>query len=107
MKITYKDKEYEIKLSLRALMLYENFTQQSFNNGNLSSTINLLYAILLAASKNAPAIDYDEYLDWLDDNRDIFEKFTQWLIDEEKAQERKMPKEKSKKKQTKEDKDPN
>lgn len=90
MKLTYKEKEYELKYTFRAMMLYENITGAAFNPKTMSDMIVFFYCILLAQSKNDP-IDFDEFLSYLDDNQDIFDQFTQWLVEVYGSNEKKKP----------------
>lgn len=97
MKITYNNKEYELKYSFRALMIYENITQKSFQPNTLTDIITLFYSIVLAAAKG-DYIDYEEFIDWLDDNTGELNKFSEWLTGVFDLNNKTAPKRKSKKK---------
>lgn len=79
MKITYKDKEYEIKYSLRAMMVYENITEKSFAPKSLTDIIVFFYSSLTAYSDDP--IDFNEFLDWLDEDPERLNIFSSWLIE--------------------------
>ncbi len=80
MKITYHEKEYELKYSFRALMIYENITQKSFQPTTLTDIITFFYSVVLASAKG-DIIDYNEFIDWLDDNTTELNNFSLWLTE--------------------------
>jgi hypothetical protein len=80
MKLTYKEKEYELKYSFRGLMIYENIMKKSFQPQNLTDIIILFYSTLLAAAKDE-VIKYDEFLDWLDENPNELNRFSNFLME--------------------------
>ena len=100
MKISYKEKEYELKWSFRALMIYENIVKQSFNPKTITDVILFFYSILCASAKGETIV-FDEFMDWVDDNPTSITQFSEWLsgvfthqdvlsaneIDEDKAKE--------------------
>lgn len=90
MNITYKGKEYELKYSFRAMMLFENITKQAFQTKTITDFTVFLYAILLSQSKE-DVIDYSEFLDWLDENHDVFDAYVKWLLDVYTEQANKTP----------------
>lgn len=97
MKITYKEKEYELKYSFRALMIYENITQKSFQPKNLTDIITFFYSIVLSSAQEA--IDFNEFIDWLDENVDELNKFSAWLMASLDLNRQKEPKPKKKSKE--------
>ena len=80
MKVTFNEKEYDIKYSFRAYMIYENIMGKSFSPQGLTDMIIFFYATLLAAAKG-DTIKYEDFLDWLDDNPDELNKFSKWLME--------------------------
>lgn len=78
MKIIYKEKEYELKWSFRALMIYENITKQTFNPKTLSDVLIFFYSILCSSAKGDTII-FDEFMDWVDQNPTSITEFSQWL----------------------------
>lgn len=78
--INYKGKEYEIKFTYRALMIYENITNTTFQPTNFTGIINYFYSALLATAKGE-LIDYEEFIDWLDENPEELNKFSMFLDD--------------------------
>lgn len=92
MKVTYKGKKYELKRTFRAMMLYENIANESYNMGNLNSVINMFYSMLVAAAyKQNDTIDYDEFIDWLDENEKYYQAFVDYINKLNKDQEMKSP----------------
>lgn len=86
MKIKYQGKEYELKYSFRAMMVYENITDKSFAPNGLSDIIIFFYSCILAASKGQDVIKYDDFIDWLDENPIELENFSNWLLELMKQQ---------------------
>lgn len=80
MKVTLNEKEYEMKYSFRALMIYENIMGKSFNPTGLTDIIVFFYATVLAVAKG-DIIKYDDFLDWLDEHPDEMNNFSEWLMD--------------------------
>lgn len=80
MTITINEKEYNIKYSFRALMIYENITHKSFNPKTISDMIVFFYSIVLAANKGCE-LKFDDFLDWIDENPDKITDFSSWLTD--------------------------
>ena len=80
MKVTFNEKEYELKYSFRAYLIYENIMDKSFSPQGLTDMIVFFYSSLLAAAKG-DTIKYEDFLDWLDDNPDELNKFSKWLME--------------------------
>lgn len=78
MKITINEKEIELKYSFRALMMYENINGNTYNGGGLTEAITLFYCIVVTSSKDY-SLDYDNFIDWLDENQDTLKEFFTWI----------------------------
>lgn len=78
MKITINEKEIELKYSFRALMMYENINGNTYNGGGLTEAITLFYCIVVTSSKDY-SLDYDYFIDWLDENQDTLKEFFNWI----------------------------
>lgn len=78
MKITINEKEIELKYSFRALMMYENINGNTYNGGGLTEAITLFYCIVVTSSKDY-SLDYDYFIDWLDENQDTLKEFFTWI----------------------------
>jgi len=71
-------KEYQLKYSFRALMIYENITHKSFNPKTITDMIVFFYSIILAANKGCELM-FEEFMDWIDDNPESVNDFSTWL----------------------------
>ena len=80
MKITIKDKEIELKYTMRSMLMYENITEKSFVPNTMTDIVTYMYCVVLSSTKDY-SITYDEFLDYLDENIDVVNEFSQWLID--------------------------
>jgi hypothetical protein len=79
MEITINEKTYEPKYSFRSLMIYERLTDKSFEAKGLNEIITFMYSCL-AASDVTFTVEFDDFINWLDDNPTKLEEFTQWLL---------------------------
>ena len=82
MKITIKGKEVELKYSLRALMMYENIENKTFQPTSLQNIMTFFYVIVVASSKDY-SLTFDEFLDFVDEdqNNNLLKEFAGWLND--------------------------
>jgi len=80
MKITIKDKEIELKYTMRSMLMYENITEKTFSPNTMTDIITYMYCVVLSSAKDY-SISYDEFIDYLDENVDVVNEFSQWLID--------------------------
>lgn len=71
-------KEYQLKYSFRALMIYENITHKAFNPKTITDMIVFFYSIILAANKGCELM-FEEFMDWIDDNPESVNDFSTWL----------------------------
>lgn len=78
MEITIKGKTVSLKYSFRALMIYENITQKSFNPKGISDVVVFFYSVVVASTKDT-TLSFDDFIDWLDDNATAINDFSVWL----------------------------
>jgi len=78
MKITIKDKEIELKNTLRSMIMYENIAEKSFNPETVTDIITYMYCVVVASS-NDYTLTFDEFINYVDENPTIFDEFGQWL----------------------------
>lgn len=78
MKITIKDKDIELKNTLRSMIMYENITEKSFNPETVTDIITYMYCVVIASS-NDYTLTFDEFINYVDENPTIFDEFGQWL----------------------------
>lgn len=85
MKIRFKEKDIELRQTLRSLVLYENITGKTFHPTTINDIITLFYCVVVASAKDY-SIGYEEFLDFLDDNMELFTEFSEWLSNLSKNQ---------------------
>lgn len=79
MKITIKEKEIELKYSIRSLIMYENMTDKTLSVSNsLTDMIVFMYCVVISSSKDY-SLTFDEFIDFLDENMDFIAQFSEWL----------------------------
>ncbi len=83
--IKFGEKEYVVKKSMRALLLFEELTGKPMSkiDDSLNNTITLFYCILKVANKDFNC-SFDEFVDLIDDNIDSINVFTEYLQSEAK-----------------------
>lgn len=85
MKVEIENREIELRYTFRAYMIFEQITEHSFTGSNLSDFITFFYSVLMASDREL-AIDFDNFIEWLDDNPDKLNEFTEWMIANTKKQ---------------------
>lgn len=79
MKLNIKDKEIELKYSIRALLMYENMTEKTFSTSTLlTDMIVFMYCIVISSSKDY-SLSFDDFIDYLDENPNAIQEFAEWL----------------------------
>lgn len=78
MKINIKEKDIELKFTLRSMMMYENITGKTFAPEGISDILTFMYCIVVACSKDY-SITFDEFIDWLDGDQEKLTEFSSWL----------------------------
>lgn len=78
MKIKIKDKEVELKYSIRSLMLFENIMNKTFSIENTQDSIVFFYCVLIASDKTLK-MTFDEFIDAIDEEPEIINAFAEWL----------------------------
>lgn len=78
MKITIKDKEIELKYTLRSMIMYENMTDKTFNPEGLTDVITFMYCVVIASSKDY-SLKFDEFIDVLDEHPELVGQFGEWI----------------------------
>lgn len=79
--INILDKEFKIKRSYRALMMFEERTEKGLDemDNTITDIVTLLYCILVANNKSF-TYSFDEFVDILDDNENILEDFNAYIL---------------------------
>lgn len=78
MTININNKEIELKYSIRALMMYENITGNSFNPSNITDMLTFFYCIIISSSKDY-SYSFDNFIDDLDKDPSMLESMTKWM----------------------------
>ena len=79
--IKIQDKEYIVKQGFGSLMLFEEMTGKNVFevNESISDMIKLFYCYLKARNKDTFLFSFDEFVNILDDNQEIFTEFYGYL----------------------------
>lgn len=87
MKINIKDHEVELKQTMRSLIYFENIMDKQFNPQNTTTLdLTVLFLCTLLASDKTLQLSYNELIDAIDDNPQIFVDYTTWFIEEMQKQ---------------------
>lgn len=81
MKVIIKEKEYEVRYSLRMYYTYESITGTMFTGGTLLSVSFLFYSALLASNDDFP-YTFDQLVGILDEDNTPLDNFNVWLAGE-------------------------
>lgn len=83
MKIKIKDHEVELKQSMRSLIYFENIMDKPFNPQNTTTMdLTVLFLCTLLASDKTLQLTYNELIDAIDENPQMFVDYTSWFIEE-------------------------
>lgn len=80
MKITIKDKDIELVNTMRSMIMYENITEKTFSPETVTDIIIYMYCVVLASSKDY-SLTLDDFIEYIDENPEIFEQFGTWLTE--------------------------
>lgn len=79
MTITIRQKQVELRYSMRSLFSYENITGQSFNPKGLRDFAMFFYCVLVSSNKDLD-ITFDDFIDEvLDPQPELMGEFAEWL----------------------------
>lgn len=100
MKLKIKEKEIELKYTIRALFVFEKIANKTFTTTSITDMYLLFYSLIIA---NEPSIEltFDELIDLCDEDITLFTEFTTWLTKEFEKQSQFNEKKETKKKATK------
>lgn len=76
--ITIDNTEYRLKYTLRGYMIFEQITNHSFNGNGMSDFITLFYSMVMASNKEA-TLDFETFIDWLDETPKKLHEFSEWI----------------------------
>lgn len=75
------DREVELRYTLRAIMLYENIQGKSFAPESTTDILVFMFCVIMASDKEIK-LDFDKFLDMLDENPSLVVEFSEWLTNE-------------------------
>lgn len=70
-KLRIKDKEYNLKYTLRALFIFESICKKPFKIETLLDNYVFFYSMLLASNPDAKVLTWDEFIDALDSDPNL------------------------------------
>ena len=76
--VTINNKEYNLKYSVRSMMLFEAASQKLFNLDTLSDQYLFLYCCILAGNRDTD-LTFDKLLDSIDEDPSIFTVYTDFM----------------------------
>ena len=68
--ITINDKEYKIKSTIRAMFIFEQITKKSFKIETMLDNYIYFYSLILA--NNEDVLEWDDFIDALDNDPQIY-----------------------------------
>lgn len=79
MTITIRQKQVELRYSMRSLFMYENITGQSFNPKTLQDFCTFFFCVVCSSNKDLD-LTFDEFIDEvIDPNPQVMNGFAEWL----------------------------
>lgn len=75
--------DYKIKYTIRALFIFEQITGKAFKIDNLLDNYIFFYSMILANNPDN-TLDWDDFLNCIDDNPNLFQEMNDIVNDEEK-----------------------
>ena len=84
-RITIKGVEYPVKHCVRARIICESITGKMWNLSTLSAQYSYMYATILAADRSCK-LDFEVFLDEIDENPSILTEWQAWIEGELKAE---------------------
>ena len=85
-KIIIKGNEYKIKQTLRSLFIFEQITNRPFKIETLLDNYVYFYSVILANNKDN-VIEWDEFIDEIDENPSLLNEFTKMNEEQNKFDE--------------------
>ena len=80
--VNINNKEIELKYGFRAMMIYEEITDSTFGadgKAGVKEMLTMFYSVVLASYPELP-IKFDDFINWCDDNKEVFNDFCKWFI---------------------------
>lgn len=86
MTITINNKEYKLKYTIRALFIFEQITERPFEIRNTMDNYLFFYCMLLANNPDN-LLDWDEFIDAMDNDASLITQLNQVVVDSTKKNE--------------------
>ena len=83
MKITINKKQYKVKYTIRALFIFEQITGKPFNISTLFDNYLFFYCLLLANNPDN-VIEWEEFIDSIDSDKDLYQQLSKAVTDYQK-----------------------
>ena len=81
-----KFEDLNLRKTLRAHILYEQIMGHPFSGEDgLNGMVVLFYSFIMGSNRQAN-IDYNDFLDWLDDHEAMLVEFTNWMVKQNTAE---------------------
>lgn len=81
--IEINGKKYRIKYSIRSLFIWEQITGKSFKIENLLDNYLFFFCMILANNPDN-VLDWNEYLDAIDENPELFKRMSDIIEEQQK-----------------------
>lgn len=86
MTITINEKEFKLKYTIRALFIFEQITGRAFEIKTTMDNYLFFYSMLLANNPNTP-LEWDEFIDAVDNDTTLINQLNQVIVDSQKKNE--------------------
>ena len=83
MNITINKKQYKVKYTIRALFIFEQITGKPFNISTLFDNYLFFYCLLLANNPDN-VIEWEEFIDSIDSDKDLYQQLSKAVTDYQK-----------------------
>lgn len=81
-KITINGKDFKVKQTIRAMFLFEQITKKAFKVETLMDNYVYFYCLILA--NNEEVLEWDEFIDALDNDPGIYTQLNEILVENSK-----------------------
>lgn len=80
MKININNREIDLRFKFRAELLFEDALEHSFKGENIKEWITYMFCTVIANTEDG-FISYADFMEFLDNNMDVFYEFIQWYTE--------------------------
>lgn len=92
MKVNINNTEVELRQTFRSHIIYEQIKGETFQPKGLTEIITFLYCVVMASMPTLE-LDFDDFVNWLDENRSVVGDFSDWMVECNRKQSAMSPKE--------------